>query len=185
MKYSWKGHKDRNKHKNRRRKKGVGKLGWFMSGINRNISTTWRWTYGEDCCSSNTWRRRVHAVSSSPLYSLQTRWQRGGGKAAEENRPNWLVELWLDWYQITLYANDSLQHWSMSVFLQVCVTPSLWSPRSMVPQVYVPLCLHSPSLWSPRSMFPFVYILQVYVRPGLCIFLHVRVRVRVNTLTLT
>ena len=138
-----------------------------LSGINRNISTTWRWTYGEDCCSSNTctdWRRRVHAVSSSPLYSLQTRWQRGGGKAAEENRPNWLVELWLDWYQITLCANDSLRYWSMSVFVQVCVTPGLWSPR---------------------SMFPFVYIHQVYVRPGLCIFLHVRVRVRVNTLTLT
>ena len=29
MKYSGKGHKDRNRHKNR--VKGVGKLGWFMS----------------------------------------------------------------------------------------------------------------------------------------------------------
>ena len=29
LKYSGKGHKDRNRHKNR--VKGVGKLGWFMS----------------------------------------------------------------------------------------------------------------------------------------------------------
>ena len=29
MKYSWKSHKDRDRHKNRL--KGVGKLGWFMS----------------------------------------------------------------------------------------------------------------------------------------------------------
>ena len=44
MKYSWKGHKDRNRHKNRT--KGVGKLGWFMSDINRNIPTTWGWARG-------------------------------------------------------------------------------------------------------------------------------------------
>ena len=42
MKYSWKGHKDRKRHKNRL--KGVGKFCWFMSGVSRNIPTTWRGT---------------------------------------------------------------------------------------------------------------------------------------------
>ena len=38
MKYNRKDHKDGNRHKNRI--KGVGKLGWFVSDINRNIPTT-------------------------------------------------------------------------------------------------------------------------------------------------
>ena len=41
MKYSWKGHKNRNRHKNRIKRSG--KLGWFMSDINHNIPTMWRW----------------------------------------------------------------------------------------------------------------------------------------------
>ena len=44
-KYSWKNHKDRSRHKNRI-KKGVGKLSWFISDINRNIPATWRWAHG-------------------------------------------------------------------------------------------------------------------------------------------
>ena len=40
MKYSRKDHKDRNRHENRITKKAVGKLGWFMSDMNRNIPTT-------------------------------------------------------------------------------------------------------------------------------------------------
>ena len=46
MKYSWKGHEDRNRHK-KRIKRGAGKLGWFMSDMNRNIPTTWRWAHGD------------------------------------------------------------------------------------------------------------------------------------------
>ena len=45
MKYSWKGQKDRNRHLTEQ--KGAGKLGWFMSNINRNIPTTWRWARGD------------------------------------------------------------------------------------------------------------------------------------------
>ena len=41
MKFSWKGHKERNRHKNRIKRSG---LRWFMSEINCNISTTWRWS---------------------------------------------------------------------------------------------------------------------------------------------
>ena len=29
--------------------KGMGKLGWFMSDINRNIPTTWIWARGDTC----------------------------------------------------------------------------------------------------------------------------------------
>ena len=39
---------------------GVGKLGWFMSDINRNIPTTWRWAREDD------WRKSLPGVQSQP-----------------------------------------------------------------------------------------------------------------------
>ena len=64
MKYSWKGHNDRNRHKNRIKRSGQARLvyagttscenralnqttGRFMSDINCNIPTTWRWAHGD------------------------------------------------------------------------------------------------------------------------------------------
>ena len=41
-KYSWKGHKDRNRHKNRVQRSGQARLIYVMD-INRNIPTTGRW----------------------------------------------------------------------------------------------------------------------------------------------
>ena len=52
MKYSWKGHKDRNGHKNRMKRSGQAWLG-YVKDINRNIPTTWRWA-----CGNPAWRRR-------------------------------------------------------------------------------------------------------------------------------
>ena len=46
MIYSWKGHKDKNRHKNRIKRSGQAWL-VYVKSINRNISTTWRWTRGD------------------------------------------------------------------------------------------------------------------------------------------
>ena len=46
MKYSWKGHKDRKRHKSRIRRSGQERL-VYVQNINRNIPTTWRWARGD------------------------------------------------------------------------------------------------------------------------------------------
>ena len=46
MKYSWKDHKDRNRHKNRIKRSGQAGL-VYGKDINRNIPTTWRWARGD------------------------------------------------------------------------------------------------------------------------------------------
>ena len=46
MKYSWKGHKDRHRHKNRIKRSGQARL-VHVKNINRNIPTTWRWAHGD------------------------------------------------------------------------------------------------------------------------------------------
>ena len=46
MKYKWKGHRDRNRHKNRVKRSGQPKL-VYVKDINRNTPTTWRWAPGE------------------------------------------------------------------------------------------------------------------------------------------
>ena len=44
MKCSWKGHKDRNRHKNRIKRSGQAQL-VHVKGINQNIPTTWGWAH--------------------------------------------------------------------------------------------------------------------------------------------
>ena len=53
MKYSWNGHKDRNRHKNRIKRSGQTRLVYVID-INRNIPTTWRWARG-DILMSTQW----------------------------------------------------------------------------------------------------------------------------------
>ena len=53
MKYSWKGHKDRNRHKNRIKKEWASSV--YVKGINHNIPATWRWVRGDWLCSRD-WR---------------------------------------------------------------------------------------------------------------------------------
>ena len=50
MKYSWKGHKDRNRHKNRIKKKSGQARLVYVKNINCNIPTTWRWAQGDLWC---------------------------------------------------------------------------------------------------------------------------------------
>ena len=45
MKYSWKGHKNRNRHKNRMKRSGQARL-VYVKDINCDILTTWRWARG-------------------------------------------------------------------------------------------------------------------------------------------
>ena len=46
MKYSWKGHKDWNRHTNRINRSGQTQL-VFVKDIHHNIPTTWRWAHGD------------------------------------------------------------------------------------------------------------------------------------------
>ena len=62
MKYRWKGHTDRNRHKNRTKRSGQARL-VYAKNINRNIPTTCRWARGDSLC------REARAVKRSPLES--------------------------------------------------------------------------------------------------------------------
>ena len=76
MKYSWKGHKDRNRHKNRIKKKGLGKLFRFMTyifDIKRNIPTTWRWARGVN--NSND-ENSKNSISTGSISHYWWRWRR-------------------------------------------------------------------------------------------------------------
>ena len=85
MKYSWKGHKDKNRHKSRIKRSGQARL-VYVKKTNRNIPTTWRWAHEETPdfgtniwhlaqgetrnCSTNNWRsaqEEIHEFSTS-LY---------------------------------------------------------------------------------------------------------------------
>ena len=46
MKYSWKGHNDGNRHKNRIKRIGQARL-VYVKDINRNVPTTWSWARGD------------------------------------------------------------------------------------------------------------------------------------------
>ena len=37
----------RRKYTLEQNQKGAGKLGWFMSDLNHNVPTTWRWARGD------------------------------------------------------------------------------------------------------------------------------------------
>ena len=45
VKYSRKGHKDRNRHENSVKGRGQARL-VYVKNVNRNIQTTWRWARG-------------------------------------------------------------------------------------------------------------------------------------------
>ena len=47
MKYSWKGHTDTNKHKNKQKKRSGQARLIYVKSINSNIPIMWRWAYGD------------------------------------------------------------------------------------------------------------------------------------------
>ena len=76
MKYSWKGHKDRNKHKNRIKRGGQARL-VCIKNINRNITTTWRGTYRDGLkVTWSTWMDKSNCFLAGNLISLTPRQSR-------------------------------------------------------------------------------------------------------------
>ena len=75
MEYSWKDHKDRNRHKNRIKRSGQARLVHVIDR-NHNIPTTWRWARGDHLCKAVGLNiiglYRAVGVSKGPL--------RGGSK---------------------------------------------------------------------------------------------------------
>ena len=75
MKYRWKGHKSRNRHKNRVERSGQARL-VYVKNINCNIPTTWRWARGDyaDTTKSDTsisWFLPWHQYSLKPFLLWQ------------------------------------------------------------------------------------------------------------------
>ena len=70
MKCRWKGHKDRNRHKNRVKESGQAGL-VYVKNINRNVPTTWRWarrdhkTRHSEKLHMEQWARPIHKTSTS------------------------------------------------------------------------------------------------------------------------
>ena len=69
MKYSWKGYKDRNRHKNRMKRSGQSRL-VYVKNINHNIPTTWRWA-GGDCRKHHRFLTPVVVYPSLKLLKWQ------------------------------------------------------------------------------------------------------------------
>ena len=65
MKYSWKGSKERQRHKNRIKRSEQARL-VYVKNINRNIPTTWRWAHGD----------RAEGDFHKEVYSLKDQYGR-------------------------------------------------------------------------------------------------------------
>ena len=96
MEYSWKGHTDRNRHKNRIKRSRQARL-VYVTDINRNIPTTWRWTRG-DPANRSTWlmwpgeKRGPHQNHYFNLALLRSeRGQQLGSSTRERNA--WISRL--------------------------------------------------------------------------------------------
>ena len=77
MKYSWKGHKDRNRHKNRIKIKiRIKRIGQarlvYVTDINRNIPTMWRWACRDQLRENISHWVRKH--SRKLLWRLSLSW---------------------------------------------------------------------------------------------------------------
>ena len=59
MKYRWKGHKDRNRHKNRMKRSGQARLVYVKNG-NHSIPATWRWARGDARRGKDSHTRQKH-----------------------------------------------------------------------------------------------------------------------------
>ena len=70
-----KGHKDRNRHKNRMKRSGQARL-VYVTDINRNIPTTSRWSH-EDSSGEKAVKRRVeaHLSPDAKLLFLSPVWE--------------------------------------------------------------------------------------------------------------
>ena len=75
MKYSRKGHKDRNRHKNRIKRSGQARL-LYVKNINRNIPTTWRWAREDiqstDYCNTYKNSRRTILIPQLHFDGVKT-----------------------------------------------------------------------------------------------------------------
>ena len=92
MKYSWKGHWNRNRHKSR--VKAVGKLGWFMSKAltatslpceDEPVGTREEWLTHSELLINPFWRD-LHIVC---FLQKQREWGRGGEAAHGRPAPLW------------------------------------------------------------------------------------------------
>ena len=103
MKHSWKGHKDRNRHKYRINRSGQARL-VHVKDMNRSIPTTWRWARG-DCFSEKDGFRDITCKNNnSKIYQFNSvLWPVGssGGQGGRKpsfslfcGRPSWAVLAW-------------------------------------------------------------------------------------------
>ena len=89
MKYSWKGHKDRNRHKNRIKRRRLARL-VYVKNINCNIPTTWRWPRGDSLKGKSEIDGSFHIPKSFTLYGLITfRIKRGLRNKSGCHRDRW------------------------------------------------------------------------------------------------
>ena len=82
-KYSWKGHQERNRHKNRIKRSGQARL-VYVKNKNRNIPTTWRWARGD------YWSRRqwlwVDRHQPCPENTLKMKKKKGSFFSMQSSR---------------------------------------------------------------------------------------------------
>ena len=86
MKYIWKGHQDRYRHKNRMKRSGQAWL-VYVKNINCNILTTWRWARGDLQMVQQFIRSRAyrHNVKLKSLTLSQRSWCQTSYKTDQAN----------------------------------------------------------------------------------------------------
>ena len=92
MKYTWKGCKDRNRHKNRVKRSWQAWL-VYVKNVNRNIPTTWRWACGDH----KTFQTSCHLMKY--FHFLMT--------LSSQNHP----------FKLCMNRDTSYSYWFRSVFL--------------------------------------------------------------------
>ena len=155
MKYSWKGHKDRNRHKNRVNRNGQARL-IYVKNINRNIPTTWRWARRDEREREREREREKRVMNEWPmcseinlLFLLQTLLQARYSGESGGKTPGLQV----------LTQSHGQGAWEASQLRLSIILSRPWSPSGY-------LDLHVTSVW-PWHWFALTYRAVTFSGPSL------------------
>ena len=104
MKNSWKGHKDRNRHKNKIKRSGQARL-VYVFNINHNILTMWRWA-NEDLCTKN-----IYTLRSNTVIVISREWRKLVVKSSVvPQQPSQLRDRWWWWWSREMWMGLEVRH---------------------------------------------------------------------------
>ena len=156
MKYSWKVHKDKNRHKNRIKRSGQARL-VYVRDINRNVPTTWRGACGHREDKRNTSIILILPNTHYKFYiiisTLSPRFCEVSFDFIFHNRQRWELDCFTGRVETsfpsrwTLLPSAELLHYSQLLNLSLSSFPSLLSHYTLV-FMLIKMCF--PLMWPMR-----------------------------------